>query len=61
MARFYREDEEPLDARDIRNILLRCNNRRLKAYLLTLGSGGMRVVEALAIRIKDIDFSVSPN
>jgi integrase len=61
MARFYREDEEPLDARDIRNILFHCNNRRLKAYLLTLGSGGMRVVEALAIRIKDIDFSVSPN
>jgi integrase len=60
MPRFYREDEEPLDANDIRNILLNCNNRRLKAYLLILGSGGMRAVEALAIRLKDIDFSVSP-
>jgi integrase len=29
-------------------------------YLLVLGSGGMRAVEALAIRLKDIDFSVSP-
>jgi integrase len=60
MPRSYREDEEPLDVGDIRNILLNCNNRRLKTYLLTLGSGGMRAVEALAIRLKDIDFSVSP-
>jgi integrase len=60
MPRFYREDEEPLDVTDIRNILLHCNNRRLKSYLLTLGSGGMRATEALAIRLKDIDFSVSP-
>jgi integrase len=60
MPRFYREDEEPLDVNDIRNILLNCNNRRLRVYLLTLGSGGMRAVEALAIRLKDIDFSASP-
>jgi integrase len=60
MPRFYREDEEPLDVGDIRNILLHCNNRRLKSYLLTLGSGGMRALEALAIRLKDIDFSVRP-
>ena len=56
----YREDEEPLDVSDIRKILLQCNNRRLKAYLLVLASGGMRAVEALAIRLKDIDFTVSP-
>jgi integrase len=60
MPRCYREDEEPIDVNDIRNILLHCNNRRLKTYLLVLGSGGMRAVEALAIRLKDIDFSVSP-
>jgi integrase len=59
VPRLYREDEEPLDAGDIRKILLNCNNRRLKAYLLTLG-GGMRAVEATAIRLKDIDFTVSP-
>jgi integrase len=60
MPKLYREDEEPLDASDIRKILLSCNNRRLKAYLLVLASGGMRAVEALAIRLKDIDFTVSP-
>ena len=60
MPKSYREDEEPLDASDIRRILLACNNRRLKTYLLVLASGGMRAVEGLAIRIKDIDFSVNP-
>jgi integrase len=56
----HREDEEPLDVADIRRLLLSCNNRRLKPYLLVLASGGMRAVEALAIRDSDIDFSVHP-
>jgi integrase len=60
MPKMHREDEGPLDAADIRKILLSCNNRRLKAYLLVLTSGGMRAMEALAIRLKDIDFTDSP-
>jgi integrase len=60
MPKSYREDEEPLDVNDIRKILLNCNNRRLKAYLLLLASGGMRALEALATRLSDIDFSVNP-
>jgi integrase len=59
MPKAYREDEEALDVQDIRNILLVSNNRRLKAYILVLASGGFRAVEALAIRLKDIDFSSS--
>jgi len=55
-----REDEQPVDASDIRKILLKCANRRLKAYLLVLASGGMRAREGLAIRKKDIDFSLNP-
>jgi integrase len=55
-----REDQEPLDVENIRKILLICNNRRLKIYILILASGGMRAIEGLAIRLKDIDFSVSP-
>ena len=55
-----REDEHPIDANEIRNILLACNNRRLKAYILVLASGGMRATEALAIRYRDLDFTVSP-
>ena len=60
MPKAYREDEEALDVQDIRNILLACNNRRLKVYLLVLASGGFRAVEGLAIRIKDTDFSSNP-
>jgi integrase len=60
MPKIYREDEEAIDVSDIRKILLSCNNRRLKTYLLILASGGMRAVEALAVRLKDIDFTVSP-
>jgi integrase len=60
MPKLYREDEEPLDTPDIRKILLSCNNRRLKTYLLVLASGGMRAVEGLAIRLKDVDFTVNP-
>jgi integrase len=59
MPKAYREDEEALDVQDIRNILLVSNNRRLTAYILVLASGGFRAVEALAIRLKDIDFSSS--
>jgi integrase len=60
MPKLYREDEEPLDVNDIRKILLNCNNRRLKAYLLLLASGGIRAAEGLAVRLCDIDFSVNP-
>jgi integrase len=45
---------------DIRKILLSCNNRRLKPYLLVLASGGMRASEACAIRLMDLDFTTSP-
>jgi integrase len=60
MPTVYHEGEEAIDAKDIREILNHCNNRRLKAYLLVLASGGMRAVEALAIREGDIHFNSSP-
>ncbi len=60
MPKIYREDEEPLDVQDIRKILLSCNNRRLKTYLLVLASSGIRASEGLAIRLKDIDFTSNP-
>ena len=60
MPRTLVEKEEPLDAADIRKILMSCNNRRLKAYLLVLASGGLRAVEGCSIRIKDINFKNRP-
>ncbi|MGB5090931.1 MAG: tyrosine-type recombinase/integrase [Nitrososphaeraceae archaeon] len=60
LPKHIREDEEPIDASDIRKILLSCNNRRVKAYLLVLASSGLRANEATAIRMSDVDFSVLP-
>jgi integrase len=60
VPKITREDEQAIDVEDIRKILLSCHNRRLKAYLLILASGGLRALEGLAIRLKDLDFSASP-
>lgn len=60
MPKLYKEDEEAVDAADIRKILLSCNNRRLKPYLLVLASGGLRAIEALALRLCDINLDTSP-
>ena len=35
----YHEDENRIDASDIRNLLLSCNSKLLKPYLLVLASG----------------------
>jgi len=60
VPKILREEEQALDAKDIRQILLNCHNRRLKAYLLVLASGGLRATEACAIRLCDVDYSSSP-
>jgi len=60
MPKILKEEKTAIDANDIRKLLLACDIRRLKTYLLLLASGGMRPVEGLAIRICDIDFSVNP-
>jgi integrase len=60
MPKHYREDEQPIDSKDIRSLLLKCNNRRLKAYILVLASSGLRAIEGSALRLQDIDFTTSP-
>ena len=53
----YREDEEPVNAAEIRKLLLNCNNRRLKSHLLIFGGRGTRAVELTAIRLRHQPFS----
>ncbi len=55
-----KQEEQAIDASDIRKILLACNNKRLKVYLLVLASGGPRVGEACSIRLGDINFDTNP-
>ena len=60
IPKVYYDEEEPIDARDIRQMLLNCHNRRLKAFILVLASSGLRASEACAIRLCDIDFTTRP-
>jgi integrase len=60
MPKSYLDPEEPLSLSDIRDLLEFCNNTRLTCYLLLLVSSGLRPKEAASLRLKDVDFSVSP-
>ena len=60
MPKIYRTKEEAIDAADIRDILLHCNNRRLKPYLCMLGSGAMRTIEGCSSRWIDVHFDENP-
>jgi integrase len=60
IPKIFKQSEEAIDAEDIRSVLLACNNRRLKPYLLVLASGAFRAGEAAGLRICDLDFSVTP-
>jgi integrase len=60
MPKEYHEEEQEIYQHEIREILKSCYIRRLKPYLRVLASGGMRANEALALRLKDVDFSESP-
>ena len=39
MPRILHNDQEAIDVKDIRNLLLNCSNRRLKTFILLLASG----------------------
>jgi integrase len=48
--------KEAISKEEVREILLKCSNIKLKTYLMLLASTGMRATEALALRHKDFDF-----
>ncbi|HZD35281.1 MAG TPA: tyrosine-type recombinase/integrase [Nitrososphaeraceae archaeon] len=60
IPKYFRDEEQPIDVSDIRTLLIKCTNKRLKAYLLLLASSGLRTIEAASLRLQDIDFSSSP-
>ena len=60
IPKVFHEEEEPIDVKDIRKMLLNCSNRRLRTYVLVLARSGLRASEACAIRLCDIDFRVRP-
>ena len=48
--------KEAIDKQEIREILLKCSDIKLKTYVMLLAATGMRATEALALRYKDFDF-----
>jgi integrase len=60
LPKAIRRNKEALTKDDIRDIILACSEIRLKTYVMFLASTGMRAVEALSIRLKDINFDSNP-
>jgi integrase len=53
--------KEPIGKEEIREILLKCSDIKLKTYVMLLAATGMRATEALALRYKDFDFGDDNN
>ena len=60
LPRIIRNDKESLSKGEIIEILNACSDIRLRTYVLLLASTGMRAVEALSMKINDIDFDSEP-
>jgi len=60
LPKVVRKKKEALSKEDIVEILNVCDNIRLRTYVILLAATGMRAVEALSIRIKDINFDSNP-
>ena len=53
--------KEAIGKEEIREILLKCSDIKLKTYVMLLAATGMRATEALALRNKDFDFGDDNN
>ena len=60
LPKVVKKKKEALSKEEIIEILNVCDNIRLRTYVILLATTGMRAVEALSIRIKDIDFDSNP-
>jgi integrase len=60
LPKTIRKKKEALSKEEIIEILNVCDNIRLRTYVNLLAATGMRAVEALSIRIKDIDLDSNP-
>ena len=55
LPKIVRKKKEALSKEDIIEILNVCDNIRLRTYIMLLAATGLRAVEALSIRITDLD------
>jgi integrase len=61
LPKLIRKTKQALSKEDIIDILNACSDIRLKTYLMLLASTGIRPVEALSIRVKDLDLKSNPS
>jgi integrase len=61
LPKVVRKTKEALSKEDVIDILNTCSDIRLKTYLMLLASTGMRPVEALSMRVKDLDLNSNPS
>jgi integrase len=55
LPKVVRKKKEALSKEEIADILNTCSDIRLKSYIMLLAATGMRAVEALSVRIQDLD------
>jgi integrase len=60
LPKIVRKNKEALSKEDVTDILNGCSDIRLKTYVMFLAACGFRAVEALSIRIKDLDLESKP-
>ena len=60
LPKVIRKNKEALSKDDVIDILNACSDIRLKTYVMLLAAGGFRAVEALSVRIKDLDLESKP-
>ncbi|MFL6434248.1 MAG: tyrosine-type recombinase/integrase [Nitrososphaeraceae archaeon] len=60
IPKVIRKSKEALSKEDIINILNACSEIRLKTYVMLLAGTGLGAVEALSIRIKDLNLQPRP-
>ena len=60
LPKVIRRTKEALSKEDIVTILNNCSDIRLRTYVMFLAGTGMRAVEALSIRVKDLELQLNP-
>lgn len=60
LPKVVKKEKEALDKEDIIEIINACSDIRLKTYVMLLAASGLRALEALSIRICDVNFDTDP-
>ena len=60
LPKIVRKNKEALSKEDVVDILNACSDIRLKTYVMFLAAGGFRAVEALSVRVKDLELESKP-